>query len=517
MVILLLLACAGDPEPPVSLPGLDARQLLVRSSIDLRGVRPSVDELDAVGEDLEVAVDMATAMLDDPRWGAQVRDLFGYAWLTRTEGYFVLAQELGFGGDGDIGPFTASFGDEVLRSISTIAEQDLPWTEVVTADWTMANEYLGASLPVDYDAGAGGWQQVTHTDGRPAAGVLAASTLWIRYSSTTSNANRGRANAISRMLLCADYLEREIAFDRTVNLIDEEATLAAIQTNPGCTACHSSLDPLASHLYGFLHLLDDAAIELTSYHPEREGWWDEFTGTPPGYYGTPTQDLVDLGWAIAKDPRLRSCAVERVYEGLLQRESDVDDTLELLTHLSAFEVGGLTLRSLYGSLLGSGVYQGVGAQGVMAKMLRPEQYASIVEELTGYRLTFYDYDLLQSDLIGIRTLAGGVNGISVTVPARTPNVTTALAQERIAEAAAWTVVGAGGGDLIATVIATDAETVAAQIEVLHRRILSQPAGSDDAAATVALFGAILSSTGDAEAAWAGVISALLRDPEFLFF
>jgi hypothetical protein len=127
------------------------------------------------------------------------------------------------------------------------------------------------------------------------------------------------------------------------------------------------------------------------------------------------------------------------------------------------------------------------------------------------------YHWFGEDLIGIRTLAGGVNGISVTVPARTPNVTTALAQERIAEAAAWTVVGAGGGDLIATVIATDAETVAAQIEVLHRRILSQPAGSDDAAATVALFGAILSSTGDAEAAWAGVISALLRDPEFLFF
>ena len=167
-------------------------------------------------------------------------------------------------------------------------------------------------------------------------------------------------------------------------------------------------------------------------------------------------------------------------------------------------------------------------------MVRPEQYASQVEALTGYRMTAHDYDLLQTDLFGIRTLAGGVDGLSVTKPAEAPTPTSVLAQERIAEAASWTVVGDdaaavdagetprlfGQVDFTET-LDSDPEVIRSQLETLHRQVLSHdPSNDADTEAledSMILWSAIYDLTGDAQAAWAGVLSALLRDPDFLFY
>ena len=51
-----------------------------------------------------------------------------------------------------------------------------------------------------------------YTDGRPAAGVLATNGLWWRYTTTDSNMNRTRAAAISRLLLCEDFMARPVSF-----------------------------------------------------------------------------------------------------------------------------------------------------------------------------------------------------------------------------------------------------------------------------------------------------------------
>ena len=51
------------------------------------------------------------------------------------------------------------------------------------------------------------------------------------YTSTISNANRLRANAISTILLCNDYLQHPISFERDSNLLDEEGVAEAIKTD----------------------------------------------------------------------------------------------------------------------------------------------------------------------------------------------------------------------------------------------------------------------------------------------
>ena len=110
--------------------------------------------------------------------------------------------------------------------IGHVAANDLPLTELVTADYTFANEVDGPDVARGLPRRrATGWQQgAVHWDGRPAAGILSGNGHVVAVlSPPTANANRKRANQVSRMLLCHDYLNRPIDFDRNVNLLDEEA------------------------------------------------------------------------------------------------------------------------------------------------------------------------------------------------------------------------------------------------------------------------------------------------------
>ena len=99
--------------------------------------------------------------------------------------------------------------------MSHIIANDLPWTETVLADWTMATPSF-FRLPISYPEGESGGRSPHNdtTEGR----VLATNGLWWRYTTTDSNMNRRRAAAISRLLLCEDYLVRPVAFSEADNI-----------------------------------------------------------------------------------------------------------------------------------------------------------------------------------------------------------------------------------------------------------------------------------------------------------
>lgn len=543
---LLLLACGGDfevsgvadPGPPAiddtpaddALVPLDATHLLVRLSMDLRGTRPSLEELQAVQADPSRIDAYTEAWLQGEAFGARVRSLWADVFLTRQDAWYVTAADYGLD---DEPAFAASVGEEVLYVISHVAEHDLPYTDVVTADWTMANEILAAAWPLDYPDGATGWQQARYTDGRPFAGVLSTNSMWWRYMSAAANANRARANAVSKTLLCNDYLSEPITFDRNVNILDQGALDDALANNPGCAACHYSLDPLAAYLWGFYFVDYTSSSETSRYHAEREYMWQTYGGeVSPGYYGEPGYTLTDLGKQLARDPRLLSCAVERVTGGLLQRELELDDTGALLTHLTAFEDGGLTLRSVYRSVLASDAYRAAPTDNPDAaamKMASPEQLASSIEDLTGYRFTYAGYDMMGTDTYGLRTLAGGVDGQFVTSPARVPTATLVLVQERLAEGAAHVVVQHDRAHrdearlltriTFAETPSTDRDVMAAQLQDLHLRLFGEVIAADgqEVEANLELWSDLYALTHDPADAWAGVVAVLLRDPAFLLY
>lgn len=508
-------------EPEVA--EVDPVRVLIRASLDLRGVRPTVDELALVSQDPSQLDPLIEGYLFDERFEDRVVALFSEIYQTQSDNLLVTYWET----SSDHPGLVKSIGEEPLRILAHVAANDLPWYEIVTGEWTMADHLMAEVWPLDYPADETGWRQVRYTDDRPAAGILSTNSLWWRYTTTYANANRGRANAISRLLFCTDYLTRPIEFDRDVNLLDEGAINEALKSNPGCVACHNTLDPLSSYLWGFYYS-SATHVDVAYYHPEREQWWRTSTEVEPSFYGEPSFNIEDLAWQIATDERLPTCATEQVFEQLLQRQSTLADTRELTALREVFLDQGLTMRSLIRAVMASQEYRGVGDVGQW-KLTRPDLLASQIEDLTGYRFTYSDYDMMTTDTYGLRTLAGGIDGGFVTSPAPQFNATMALSFERLAQAAAWSVARhdkswPDEARLFTQIAFTETpasapEPMIAQIQALHLRLFGATVAADgpEVQANLELWQELYEAEGDPSAAWAGLLSVLIRDPAFLFY
>jgi len=502
MVVLLALLGCG-PE----LTEVDPQQVLTRASLDLRGVRPSVAEREALADDPAVLDDLLADYLQDPRLGERVRELWSEVYLTRAEFYAVNIASLGV----ETRDVLTSVGEEPLRLLEHITLNDLPYTDIVTADYTMANETLASIWPLDREAGEG-WQVARYTDERPTAGALTMNGLWWRYLSTDSNANRSRAAAVSRIFVCHNYLERPISFDRNVNLLDQGAVNDALRTNPSCINCHASLDGIGSYFFGFWSYAPDSPFDAAIYHPERERRWVDYTGVAPAWHGEPGDDLSDLGHQIAADHRFPSCAAEQALR-LLSRHEPTPDAIARVR--DAFVTGDLTVRELLRSAMSEPLYRA----SETPRMVTPALMASQIEDLTGYRWTVGGVDVMQSDASGFRQLAGGADGVFVTQPARDPAPTIVLVQERLAQAAAEHVVLSQEHELFDIASPHTPDRFEKQVVAWHWLLYGTRVEEDGPELTAAreLWDALYELHGDAPAAWSGLLSAYLRDPELLFY
>lgn len=287
-MIWLLLAC-GTPEvvqepEAEALPSLEAPRLLRRASLDLRGKLPSAAELNQVAANPQRYEEIATTYLQDPAVEDRMVELLNEQWWTRLDAFEVIYLDYGLA-DSQEHAFNRAIGEEPLRLIAHVIAQDLPWSTVVTSDWTMANPLLAELWTLEREDGEG-WQKAYYSDGRPPVGVLATNGLWWRYTTTSSNMNRSRAAAISRLLLCADYLDRPVSFEEGEEVVEVEA---AVRNDPYCLACHAAIDPLAANLFGFWWLSQYSRVEQQHYHPERESLAEQFLEVSPSYFGTPIE------------------------------------------------------------------------------------------------------------------------------------------------------------------------------------------------------------------------------------
>ena len=410
-----------------------------------------------------------------------------------------------------------------MCSSDLVAQADLPYTDLVTGDWTMVDERLAPWYPTDYPEGGTGWQKVRWTDHRPEAGVLVSSGLWWRYPTTTGNANRGRANALIRILLCSDVLDQDVEVDAEVDLTDDAAVHDALHNNPSCVACHSVIDPIGSYFWGFYVEFGSNPADLANYHPERERYWQTYgAGQTPSFYGVPGDNLADLGRQIAADPRFPNCAVEQTMASLLQRDLTMHDTTAVTVHRQAFLDGGTKLRSLWRSIATSDEYREIAEDPADArpKLLNPDQFVSALDDITGWRFTTDGADAFDDDRYGLRSMTGGGRAVFGAGKVLEPTPAMVLAQARLAEAAAAYVAAADHADPGRLFTAEDFETDTPdeeRIVALYRRALSRRPSDDEVAELVSLWQELRDTEGSTESAWAGVLTAILRQPDFLVY
>ena len=525
-MIALLLACKSTPEPAeAALVPLAAPRLARRISLDLRGVLPSLSELESVEEDPAQLDGLITTWMADPLLEERLVDLLSERYLTRIEEHETRYFDYFLSADQEF-EFERAVADEPLRLIARVITEDRPYSEIVTADWTMASPLLAQVWPLEREEGEQTWQVARYTDGRPAAGILSTNGLWWRYVSSPTNKNRRRAAMVLDLLLCEDILSRPISFSGAGSITTDVDTL--IWENDACLSCHSTVDPLAASMFGFYWFIQYNKQEMTTYHPERELLGEDMLGVEMGWSGQPIGGLYALGETLREDPRFDWCAAQTVAELLWRREVDeVADFARVDALHDVYQESGGRLLPVIAEAVRSPTYQagelGPGAdeeadsREQLSRLLSPEQLHDTLEDLTGFRWMYDGFDQLANDTWGYRVLGGGVDGENVVLPQREPGLTWAVVTERMAQAAtayafsdaAGTPPLLAGLDLAA---APDSDTLSA----LHFRLLATRPDADWLADAATLWEAVSAEHGP-EAAWAAVAEVLLRDPDFVTY
>ncbi len=560
----------GEDQDEVEIVPLSATDRLARASMALRGTRPSPQQLAAVEQDPTALAGFVDDYLESPQFGATIRLIHDGSLLLLAD-YF--AYPAGFPPVGplqgeDIYAINRSVMESPLRLIEHVVMNDLPYSEIVTADYTLANGHVAAVWGLPYDGDGLQWVTTQWDDGRDNAGILSDSWVYQRHGSTLSNANRGRANAISRALLCTDFVNRDIEIDAALDLADPDVVANAVVDNEACAGCHQSLDPLASFFRGFTPLFvpgftqdacapDDEECQdypLLGYYPEQFTDIYDVPMRSPAYFGSPGDEVESLGRFIADDPRFSLCAVQRFYAyfhqipveqvplehaAALQREFlDSDLNAKALARAivlaDEFAVSHVTTAADVESIEPEHDVTGI-------KRARPEELSRLVQDLTGFRWEtrlaefvdpnelpygFGDVDLMEDSFLGFKVLAGGTDAVFATTPSHTFSATTTLVTEALAGYAAVYVVEHDLGDgaeppRLLTIDASDTDEAAvrAQIVELFARLYSMrvTADADEVTTTYQLWEDVRSHRDDPRRAWIVTLAAMMQDIRLLTY
>jgi len=217
---------------------------------------------------------------------------------------------------------------EPLQLINHVVKNDLPMTEILTADYFMVNPYSARSYGVfdelafqnDFDEHEWLPAQLNNLEYRntdigdlPHAGILTSLMFLNRYPTSDTNRNRARSRVVYDLFMDVDILALE------GNRPDGEAvdisSPAPTLDNDDCVMCHGLLDPVASafenwNARGF-------------YRPNFPWYEDMFQAGFAGIDRPPAEEPTSLQWLasqIALDPRFNDAMVRIVYTGMTGSE-----------------------------------------------------------------------------------------------------------------------------------------------------------------------------------------------------
>lgn len=522
-LVLLAVACGAPEAPsPSNLP-IDVRA--TRVSMMLRGVPPDPDEIELLRRQPHALADLTDAWIADPRFGETVRDLHADVLGLRADGEVVWPS---VGAAEDLDPLVISHAmqEGPLHLVEHIVRHE-PYTALVTADYTLTDTTLSVLEGLAHDPDGPEWQVAHYPDGRPHAGLLSASTLWQRWWTNVSGQHRNRANFLTRAFLCDEIGAIDMPVFPEADTSDPGELADALTTDPSCTVCHDTLDPLAAYFWGFPYLLTPFDIEgaydegcpdpdlcypLRFYNVTRAQRGAQASLFPPAYYGAEAQGLAGLGQQIADDPRFASCAVENAWVFFSQQGADAlpDDLKTELT--DSFVASGHDYEAMVKQLVLDPVFARTDGP---VLQVRPEALSRRVEHATGYvwaeDTPKGEVALLHHASQGLRDVAGGVDHDRVHQGNLLPSPTVLLAWDGLARRAAEHAVTAAE-HLDPTLDAPDA--VQAQAVALAARVTGRHLTADSPLVVelVALHGEARAAGRSPSEAWALVLRALLLDP-----
>lgn len=303
--------------------------------------------------------------------------------------------------EGAIWGYRTGIARAPLELIAYIVENDRPYSEVITADYTMVNWFTSQVFRSDVDVGSfddpkifapgrnrgsvawdddykrenvpGFGTRVLEHSGfidYPHAGVLNDLTWLHRYPTTETNRNRARARWTFYHFLGIDI---ETSAPRTTDPVALADTDNPTLKNPACTVCHDRLDPVAGAYqnygnegfyrdkFGGLDSLPDTYkhpewfdISEPTLYQEGDTWFRDMK--PPGLDNTEQPDSrVDdsLSWLaeqLVADPRFATAAVKFWWPSIMGVEAlvapEVASDADYQRRLNAYRAQELQISTL---------------------------------------------------------------------------------------------------------------------------------------------------------------------------
>ena len=231
--------------------------------------------------------------------------------------------------------------EQTLRTIvDTLVRRDEDYSALFATRRTFLSRTLGVlyGMPVT----SRGWEAYEFPAEDPRAGILAQPAFLMAHAHPGRSSPTLRGKAIRELVLCQQVPAPppNVDFAIVQNVQDPKfATarqrIAAHNTQAMCTGCHKLMDPLGLPLEGFdggagMRTTENGAvIDLSGDHNGKR-----FVGAP------------GLGSALAADPALSSCLVNRLYSFGAGRTPAADDSGWLEAIRASSVADGLKIRAV---------------------------------------------------------------------------------------------------------------------------------------------------------------------------
>ncbi len=355
---------------------------------------------------------------------------------------------------------------EALELIAHVVRENKPFTEILTADYTMVNSFSAKVYGLDNvqfaDPSDYGEFVPAKVPGIPHAGLLTTTVYMNRFPTTETNRNRHRSRMVYKFFLATDVLalgERPVQSSAILGV-------APWLNHQQCAVCHSPLvDSVAGAFQNF--------GPMGEYAPPEMGWYGDMV--PPGYGDEvmpPEEYPRALNWLGAKitaDRKFAIAAIHTMYTGLSGDEpikAPTDPSEEgYLEGIRAAEMqadifdgvaqkfidGNYDLKTVIKELVKTPYYRAYNATGLdesrelelaqlgTGRLLTPEQLNRKIEAVTGqpWRNGVEGTDLLL-DFDEYRIFYGGIDSDTVVERITEPNGIIANVAKRMGnEIACW--------------------------------------------------------------------------------
>ena len=359
-----------------------------------------------------------------------------------------------------------------LELVVNVIKKNRPFSEILTADYTMMNPYSSRSYGMNIsgfsfqdDSLTSGFSEDEYRevrlDGIPQAGLLSDPMFLTQFPTTTTNANMHRSAKVQKFFLNTDILALA---DRPVNSTEESEDPNPTMTNPDCTVCHIVMEPIAgafkNYRYGVRYLdrtwhddMQEPGLSINNLLPDEDG----------------DKALQWLAKEIVKDKRFARSIVHIFYTALTGREplkmSMSASSLEYAQAISfedevftglaqGFVASNMNAKKLIKEIIKSPLYRAVGLPSGeynsvinsnigLSNLITPENLNEKVKSSLGYywvgNRTYYKNDVRQvkghrDQLLtnAYNILYGGIDSVSVTERSSELNGIMANIQIRLA-------------------------------------------------------------------------------------